>query len=119
MKLLIDEMWDPEVAKQLRRRGYDVVGVTERRELRTMSDAQIFAAAQAERRIVVTENTRDFVHLVRRTLQGGGSHCGLILTSNRRFPRHRGDAVGRVVAALAVLLAEGRDLTNQEHRLSP
>ena len=56
MKLLLDEMWPHDLADQLRRRGHYVVAVTERPHLRGQSDAFIFAAAQAEERVIVTEN---------------------------------------------------------------
>jgi Domain of unknown function (DUF5615) len=32
VKLLLDEMWSPEIAAQLRLHGHDVVAVTERLE---------------------------------------------------------------------------------------
>lgn len=118
MRILTDEMWDPEIARQLRRRGYDVVAVSERQELRTMSDALLFALARSEGRAIVTENVRDFRPLARQTIAAGGAHHGLILSDNRRLPRHRPGTLGRVVGALAVLLERDVDLTNREIWLS-
>jgi len=115
----MDEMWDPEVARQLRRRGHDVVAVSERRELRTMDDALVFAVAQAEGRATVTENVRDFRLLAKRVIEGGGAHHGLIYTDNRSLSRHRPGTLGRVVGALASLLEQDVDLKNMEIWLSP
>ena len=60
MKLLLDEMYSPTVAIQLRQRGHDVSAVVELTDLRTAADPVIFAAAQRELRVVVTENVRDY-----------------------------------------------------------
>ena len=60
MKLLIDEMWPRFVARSLRERGHDVVSVAERPTLPTQPDSVILAAAQAEGRVVVTEDAKDF-----------------------------------------------------------
>ena len=79
-----------------------------------MSDEVVFATAQEERRALVTENVVDFRPIAHRTFDRQGSHCGLIFTSNRSFPRHRPGTLGRIVAALDALLTAESDLTNQE-----
>jgi NADPH-dependent 2,4-dienoyl-CoA reductase/sulfur reductase-like enzyme len=104
VKLLLDEMWSPEIAVQLRRRGHDVVAVAERPELRGQPDDIVFAAAQAEGRAVVTENVLDYRPLGAVELEHGRSHAGLIFTTNRRFPRHDARTSGRLVTALNALL---------------
>lgn len=114
MKLLIDEMWEPELAEQLRLRGYDVVSVHERSDLEGRSDDLILRAALREGRAIVTENYPDFRTRMARALHDWGGHSGLVLTSNRRFPRHRRATLGRVVIALTALLDADPDLTNQE-----
>lgn len=118
MKLLLDEMWSPVVAEQLRRRGHDVVAVAERPERRGQADLVIFAAAQAAGRVVVTENVVDYRPLGAQELQDGRSHAGLIFTSNRRFPRHDPRTAGRLVPALDALLSTGQEWTNRESWLS-
>ena len=61
MKLLLDEMLPPTIAKRLRdEHGHDVVAVAERDELRGLQDADILLIAQEEERTIVTENVRDF-----------------------------------------------------------
>lgn len=106
MRLLLDEHHDPDVARQLRELGHDVVAVAEREDLRGRSDPDLFAAAIAEQRALVTENARDYVPLAARSAAEDLRHYGVILTSPARHPR-RPDARGRLVDALARLL-EGR-----------
>lgn len=50
LKLLLDAMWSPDIAEQLRRRGYDVIAVVEHQELREQPDAVLFAYARREGR---------------------------------------------------------------------
>lgn len=118
MKLLLDEMWPPEIAVQFRRRGHDVVAVAERPELRGQPDAVIFAMAQAEARAILTENVADYRPLAASELQQGRSHAGLIFTSNRRFPRHDPRTARRMVTALNEVLSNGLEAANLEHWLS-
>lgn len=121
MRLLIDEMWEPEIAAQLRRRGHEAVAVQERSELRGEGDPAIFAAAQAEQRAIVTEDRRDFRPLAASHLREGGSHYGLVLTDPRICPRGHPRTLGRMVTALDKLLAERPAidaLLNQEHWLA-
>jgi Domain of unknown function (DUF5615) len=101
VKLLLDEMIPSAVAVQLRRRGYDVVAVSERPDLRSLPDAQVFAAAQAEGRVVVTRDRVDYLGIDRAQREAGLTHAGLVLVSSR-FPE---PAVGRLVNALTELLA--------------
>jgi len=56
VKLLLDEMWPPIIAAELRRRGHEVIAVAERAELHGQPDEVVFAAAQAEGRTLLTEN---------------------------------------------------------------
>lgn len=118
MKILLDEMWQPGIAVQLRQRGHDVVAVGERPELRGQPDSVIFAAAQIEERAVVTENAIDYRPLAAALVSQGRSHAGLILTSNRRFPRHDARTAGRITSALHELLTTDLDIANSEYWLS-
>lgn len=105
MRLLLDEHHDPEVARRLRKLGHDVVAVAERDDLRGLSDADIFAAAIAEERAVVTENARDFLALARSSAAEDVRHYGVVVTSPTRHPRRPG-ARERLVESLARLLEE-------------
>jgi hypothetical protein len=60
VRLLLDEMFSPEIARQLRLRGHDVVAVLEQLELVRLLDPDVFEAAQTEQRTVVTENALIF-----------------------------------------------------------
>lgn len=118
MKLLLDEMWPPRIAIQLRRRGHDAVAVAERPELRGQPDAVVFAAAQAEGRVVVTENVSDYRPLAAYELRQGRSHAGVIFNTNRQLPRHDPRTAARLAIALDELLSSGLELAGREHWVS-
>lgn len=84
--------------------GHEVNAVTERPELRSLSDDAIFALAQAERRAVVTENIVDFVPLADAAEQRGQVHHGLVLVDPAKFPRGNSRTSGRLVRELDQLL---------------
>jgi hypothetical protein len=109
LKLLIDEMYPPSIAEQLRDRGGDVQAVTERPEVRAHADADIFALAQQEQRAVVTENVADFSIIASGYDQRGQAHHGLILVAPGSYPRGRRGTIGRMVAELDRLLDEHPD----------
>lgn len=104
MRLLLDEHFSPEIARQLRGRGHDVVAARERAELHGPTDTDLLALANTESRAVVTENVADFVELHRRSVITRRPHCGIVFTSPRGFPRTR-RAIGRMVRALDTLLS--------------
>jgi predicted nuclease of predicted toxin-antitoxin system len=112
MKLLLDEHFSPEIARQLRARGHDALAVRELPDLHGLADADLLAWARTEHRTVVTENVADFVELHRRSVMRRRPHAGLILTSPRGFPRTR-RAIGRIVRALDDLLGSNPDLDGQ------
>lgn len=95
--LLLDEMFSPVVAEQLRDRGYDVVAVAADPTLRAMEDAALYEWAGSQGRRVVTENAQDFRPLLWR--EEGRTGPGILLTSSRAFPRSR-RSVGLLVTAL-------------------
>lgn len=111
MRLLLDEMFDHEIARQLRRRGHDAVAVTERGDLRSRPDAEVFATAQQEWRAVVTENVDDYFDLDALYRARGEEHHGLVLTTGRRFPRGHRD-IGPLVRALDELLSDPPAITS-------
>ena len=62
MRLLLDEMWTPTIALQLRKRGFDVVAISEPEHAGRyagISDDQVFAHAQDDGRAIVTDNIAD------------------------------------------------------------
>jgi predicted nuclease of predicted toxin-antitoxin system len=108
VKLLLDEMYSPVVAEQLRSRGHDVVSVhdPEYRRLEGAPDEEVFAAALAEERALVTENVPDFRRLEADALARGEAPATLVFTSNRQFPRGERGTTGRLVEALELLMTE-------------
>ena len=100
MKLLLDEMYPSFIARELRARGRDVISVHDAPGSGT-SDERVLAFARSEGRAVVTENVRDYRPLAEALLLAGDSHAGLILTTEKRWPRSQ---PGAFIAALDRLL---------------
>jgi len=108
MRLLLDELCPPGIAEALRARGHDVASLHDpsHRHLRGQPDAVVLAAAAVEHRAVVTDDVHDFLTLHRELVARGPSPHGLVLFTNRSFPRHRPDAFIRaMVHSLDALLA--------------
>jgi hypothetical protein len=116
VKLLLDELLSPEIARQLRARGHDVEAVAGHPDWEDLSDSQIMVVARTENRAIVTNNLRDYRPLHSEAITPGGrGHFGMIfIPSNYR--RTRADA-GRIIAALEAKLAQypgETDLANGE-----
>lgn len=108
MRLLIDEMYSPEIAERLRDLGHDVISAQERDDLHSRPDHELFQLMQAERRVIVTNNHRHFAPLANAALQGGEPLVGVIFTADRSLPRNRA-TVPTMVALLDALLGRYRD----------
>jgi predicted nuclease of predicted toxin-antitoxin system len=104
--LLLDEMFSPAVAAELRALGHDVIAIAGRPDLRSKPDEEVFAWASAEKRWLLTENVKDFRPIMLRALQAGPPGCGLLFTSSRAFPRSRKNP-GPLIRALHVWLNTG------------
>lgn len=111
MKLLLNEMWSAEIARQLRRRGVDVVAATELpRRYRGVPDEVVFERAREDGRAIVTDNVGDFSRLVADAAGRGERHHGVVFALRPAFDRARPRIVGDMVRALAALAAsEGAD----------
>lgn len=103
--LVLDEMFAPAIAEELRQRGHDVViAVAADATLRSMADEELLAWAAEHSRRVVTENVKDFRPLLARAPDAG--KCCVLFTSPRSFPRSRRapgtliDAIDRWLIAL-------------------
>jgi hypothetical protein len=103
---LLDEMYWAAVADGLRTRGHDAVAVVERADLRARLDPDLFAAAQAERRMIVTENLADFQRIADDYDKRGAAHFGIVLVSPSSYPRSSPRTIGRMVTALDALAGE-------------
>lgn len=95
--LLLDEMFPPSIAVELRRLGNDVIAVAAEPELRSLTDSELYVYAAAGRRRIVTENVKDYRVLLMRDADVAGP--GLLFTSVRTFPRSW-RAPGSLIAAL-------------------
>jgi predicted nuclease of predicted toxin-antitoxin system len=105
LKLLLDEMLSPVIARELRSRGHDVEAVSGQPELEGLDDDALLALARAEHRAIVTNNVRDFRPLHHEAVTpGGAGHHGVILMAGA-YPRSRAET-GRVVAALEAKLLQ-------------
>jgi predicted nuclease of predicted toxin-antitoxin system len=116
VRLLLDEMLSPAVARGLRERGHDVLAVADHFGWVALSDHEMMALARTERRAVVTNNLRDYRPLHAEAITPGGpGHFGMIFMPGT-YRRTREDT-GRIIAALEVKLAEypgDEDLANGE-----
>lgn len=97
-----------------------MVSVAERPTLRAQPDAVILAAAQAEGRVVVTEDAKDFRPLALAEMSAGRPYPAFIFTDDETWLRTRSGARagGRLVNALDALLASGVEVDG-EHWLTP
>ena len=101
MRLLLDEHYNFTIAEELRQRGVDAIAIQkERPDLEGQDDDVVLRTATVERRVVVTNNVRDFAPLVEDFGLRGDTHFGVIFTDDATFPRtHAG--IGLIVRALA------------------
>jgi hypothetical protein len=106
VKLLLDEMISSIVAEQLRARDRDVEVVSGRRELRGLTDQNLFEYAQTVERSVVTYNRHDFLELDRRHRSTNRRHYGIVILNPKRFLRGPG-SIGPLVISLDRLIAAG------------
>jgi Domain of unknown function (DUF5615) len=105
VKLLLNEMWSDRIARELRRRGYDVLAATEvPHRYRGVPDDEVFRRAQEEERTIVTDNVRDFVSILADYEARRMRHRGVIFALRPRFSRSAPRVTGRMVRALAAYL---------------
>ena len=109
MRLLLDEHYDFTIAEELRRRGVDAIATQkERPDLEGRGDAVILRTATLERRVVVTNNVRDFAPLVEDFGLRGETHFGVVFTDDTTFPRtHAG--IGLLVRAVGAFVEGAAD----------
>lgn len=101
LRLLLNEMWSADIARQLRRRGLDAVAATELpRRYRGIPDDEVFRRAQVDGRTIVTDNVGDFSRLVADAAGRGETHCGVVFALRPAFNRARPRIVGEMVRAL-------------------
>jgi Domain of unknown function (DUF5615) len=104
LRLLLDEHFSPEIARQLRARGHDVLAVKERAELIGRPDRVHFASMPEQRRAIVTQDLADFRPLLAEALRGGTKTYGLVCVPARVSLSRK--AIGSVVGSLEKLLQQ-------------
>jgi hypothetical protein len=116
VRLLLDEMLSPAIARELRERGHDVLAVADHSDWAALSDPEVMALARTERRAIVTNNLRDYRPLHADAVTPGGSgHFGMVFMPGN-YRRTRAD-IGRIISALEAKLTEylgDEDLANGE-----
>jgi predicted nuclease of predicted toxin-antitoxin system len=116
VKLLLDEMLSPTIARELAAGGHDVTAIAGDPAHEALSDPEVLALARAQQRAVVTNNVRDFrpLHVEAVTADGPG-HYGIIFLAGA-YRRTKADT-GRIITALELELAKfpgSEDLANAE-----
>ena len=67
------------IGKPLAKRGHDVRGIAEQRDLEALDDESVLELATGDRRVLVTRNSRDFAPLCQSWAEAGREHAGVIL----------------------------------------
>jgi predicted nuclease of predicted toxin-antitoxin system len=116
VKLLLDEMLSPAIARELRSRGHDVEPVAGNPDREALSDPEVLALARTEHRAIVTDNLRDFRPLHHDAITPGSpGHYGMIFMPGT-YRRTKADT-GKIIAALEAILTQHpseTDLANGE-----
>lgn len=103
MRLLLDEMLSPAIARELRDRGHDVRAIKGHPEWHALGDRQVIELARRERRVIVTDNLVDLRPLHYEAIApGGAGDCGMVFMPSS-YRRTKADT-GRIVAALERML---------------
>ena len=117
MRLLLDEMISPAIARELRDRGYDVEAIKRARaDLESLPDAELLARMTAERRGIVTNDVADFQPIHDRTLALGHEHYGMLFTHDATMPRDRA-SIPLWVQTLEAFLEQHRDEAVMRNRV--
>jgi hypothetical protein len=100
--MLLDEHFSPEIARELRARGHDVVAVKEHPELIGRADRVHFASMPEERRAIVTQDLGDFRPLLSEAMRAGSKTYGLVCVPARVSLSR--NAIGQLVGSLEEVL---------------
>jgi hypothetical protein len=83
-------MLDPEIAVQLRKRGWDVESIlAEHKDLLGLDDGVVLERATQLGRTLVTDNVRHFLALHYQYLAEQRIHSGILLAHSRAYPRSK------------------------------
>lgn len=116
MRFLIDEMFSPEVASQLRELAHDAVHVAEL-ALRAVPDPDLLTVAAAQARVVVTENAADLVPLLDARIAAGAEVTPVVIALKRNLPRGSAAMTNALATRLAAWAVETPDPYRHVHWL--
>jgi predicted nuclease of predicted toxin-antitoxin system len=106
VRLLLDEMISPRIARELRENGHEVQAIKrDRPDLAARSDREVVKRITIERRAIVTNDIADFQVIHDRMIAAGEEHAGMLFTFDATMPRNKA-AIPLWVQTLAVLLSE-------------
>lgn len=104
MRLLLDEMISPKIARELRGRGFDAQAIkADRPDLEAVADREIVRRIATERRAIVSNDVLDFQLIHNQMVAAGEEHYGMVFTSDATMPRNKA-SISLWVKALAKLL---------------
>ena len=99
MRLLLDEQLSRRrLVPLLERRGHDVLAIAGTAAHEGLTDEEVLSLAAAERRILVTRNSRDFAPILREWAEGQRRHAGCVLIWSLRANEHA--AIARALERL-------------------
>lgn len=104
VRLLLDEHFSPEIARQLRARGHDAIAVKERPELIGRPDRVHFASMPEQRRAIATQDLGDFRPLLAEAMRAATKTYGLVCVPARVSLSRA--AISQVVDAFERLLQD-------------
>jgi hypothetical protein len=103
--LYADENFNLRVVEELRRLGHDVQTAQQAGQAhRRIPDPQVLTFAIAQGRALLTFNMWHFVLLHNRTIQGGGSHRGIVACTPDNDVAALARRIDRQIAALPSLI---------------
>ncbi len=79
VSVYLDADVDPELARQARQRGFDVVSAYEVGNGRLLDEDQLAYAAE-QNKVILTHNARDFAPLFDEWWQAGRHHAGIMVS---------------------------------------
>ncbi|MXW74582.1 MAG: hypothetical protein F4Z58_00895 [Acidimicrobiaceae bacterium] len=104
VRLLLDEMHSPAIAKALVAQGWEVIAVAAEPSLRGSSDAELLEHASRSDQILVTENVGDFSALFADRIADDGECAALIFTHPKTFNRASLAYPNDIITALSTFL---------------
>ena len=102
MRLALDNHFSTTIAQKLRDQGLEVIAAIEL-GWDQLPDDELFELCVADRRAVLTNNTRDFIPIIQDWAVEGRSHSGLLLTADSSTSRSR-PATGSLIRRLDELM---------------